>query len=62
MLAFQAPYNLSVEALAVINDKGVYRWTLHVSGEKEITLIGQVEIAEDENAFLVPPQTGVSSV
>jgi hypothetical protein len=42
-------------ALAVVNHNGVYHWTLYVSGDKKITMMGQVEIAEAENAFSAPP-------
>ena len=55
MLTLKMPYNLSVEALAVVNYNGVYHWALYVSGDKEITMMGQVEIAEAEDAFTAPP-------
>ena len=55
MLALKMPYNLAVEALAVVNHNGVYHWALFVAGDKEITMMGQVEIAEAEDSFSVPP-------
>ena len=56
MLALQRPHNIAVESLAVVNHQGVYHWLLKISGDKEITIIGQVELAEAANAFSIPPQ------
>jgi hypothetical protein len=58
MLALQRPHNISVEALAIVNHEDVYHWVLAVSGDKKIRMMGQVEIAEAEDAFSAPPQTG----
>jgi len=58
MLAFQRPHNIAVEALAIVNHEGVYYWQLRVSGNKEFTMMGQVEIAEASDAFFTPPQIG----
>ena len=57
MLELQRPHNISVEALAIINHEGVYYWQLQVSGNKEFTMMGQVEIAEAADVFSTPPQT-----
>lgn len=57
MLAIKRPHNMSVEALAVVDDDGLYYWRLQVSGDKEFTVTGQVEIAEIAEAFSTPPQT-----
>lgn len=57
MLALQRPHNISVEALAVVNREDVYHWLLRVSGDKEITMMGQVEIAEAADAFSTLPKT-----
>jgi hypothetical protein len=56
MLTFQRPHNISVEALSIVNHEGIYYWQLRVSGNKEFTMLGQVEIAEDSDAFSTPPQ------
>jgi hypothetical protein len=58
MLKLQRPHNIAVETLAVVEYRGAYHWKIEISGDKEITIIGQVEIAEDEANFLSPPQTG----
>lgn len=58
ILALQRPHNISVEALAVVNHEGIYHWLLAVSGDKEIRMMGPVEIAETADAFTTPPQTG----
>jgi hypothetical protein len=58
ILAFQRPYNILVEALAIRNHEGVYHWLLALSGDKKFTMMGQVEIAENEDAFSAPPQNG----
>ncbi|HSA98452.1 MAG TPA: hypothetical protein VLF17_05180 [Candidatus Nitrosotenuis sp.] len=57
MLSLQRPYNISVEALAIVNHEGVYHWILAVSGEKDVKMVGQIEIAETDDAFLTPPQS-----
>lgn len=58
MLALQRPHNIAVEALGVVNHEDVYHWLLRLSGDKDITMMGQVEIAEAAEAFSPPPQTG----
>ena len=58
ILALQRPNNILVKALAVVNHEGSYHWILAVSGDKKIRMMGPVEIAEAEDAFSTPPQTG----
>jgi hypothetical protein len=55
IIAIQKPYDISVEALAIINHENTYHWNLVVSGDKEFNILGQVEIAESDDAFLSPP-------
>jgi hypothetical protein len=57
MLALPRPNNISVEALAVVNHESVYHWLLVISGDKKVRFVGQVEIAETEDAFFSPPRT-----
>ena len=58
MLALQRPHNIAVESLAVAIHQDVFHWVLEVSGDKEITMMGQVEIAEAADAFSTSQQTG----
>jgi hypothetical protein len=62
MLAIPTPHNLRVEALTIIihedmfhHQKDVYHWMLQVSGDKEINMLGQVELGETGEAFSPPP-------
>lgn len=52
ILAIQRPYNITVKALAIINREGVYHWIIAVYGDKKLNIMGQIEIAEDNDAFL----------
>jgi hypothetical protein len=54
-LALRRPNNILVEELVIVHGEGVYRWLLEVSGDKKIRMMGQVEIAEAEDAFSAPP-------
>ncbi len=62
MLALRRPGNIAVEKLAVVNHEGVYHWQLQISGDKRITIMGEVEIAETADAFSSPPETGGATV
>jgi hypothetical protein len=62
MLALERPNNVSVEELALVDHEGVVHWQLQVSGDKKLTVIGQMEIAEAADAFVLPPQTGAAAV
>jgi hypothetical protein len=55
MLALPRPGNIAVEKLAVVDYEDVCHWQLQVSGDKRITIMGQVEIAEPADAFSAPP-------
>jgi len=61
MLALDRPHNLSVEALALVDWGGVCHWQLQVAGDKEYTMMGPLEIAEDADRFLPPPQSGTAA-
>jgi hypothetical protein len=54
------PYHLTVEALAIVNHHGVFNWALHVSGEKDVTVMGQVELGEDAGAFTATGSAGAT--
>lgn len=58
ILVLRSPHNMSVEAIAVVNHEGIYHWLLAVSGDKDIRMMGPVELAEPNDAFSIPPQTG----
>jgi hypothetical protein len=57
ILALQRPYNLIVDTLAITRNPKSYDWSLQISGDKKLTMIGQVEIAEAKDAFSNPPNT-----
>jgi len=57
ILALQRPNNLFVEALAIVSHENTYHWLLAVSGDKNLSMTGPVEIAEGEDAFLFPSKT-----
>ena len=57
MLAVERPGNIAVEVLAIVNHEDVYCWSLQVSGDKQITIMGPVDIAEAADAFSAPPET-----
>ena len=61
MLRLKRPHNIAVESLTLVNNQNVYLWQLDVSGDKEITIAGQVELAEDSDAFSTPPQPSNAS-
>ena len=56
MLAYPRPRNIAVEALTITNVEGIYFWLLHLSGEKDISMTGPVDIAEAASAFRSPPE------
>jgi hypothetical protein len=56
MLGIQRPHNITVEALAVVNVQGTYNWVLDISGDKEIKMVGAINLAEPESDFTVPPE------
>jgi hypothetical protein len=55
IFALRRPHRISVEALAIVNHGGVYHWLLEVSGDKNVKMMGQIEIAEAKEAFSPPP-------
>ncbi len=55
ILATYRPHNVYVSALAIVENNGVYNWMLQLRGDKDLRMIGQVEVAEEHDAFLPPP-------
>jgi len=48
------PHDILVEALAIVDFEGAPYWSLTVSGDKGITVMGAVEIGEPQSAFKYP--------
>lgn len=49
------PHNIMVESLTVADWEGALHWVLTLSGDKDdVHVMGQIEIAEGEEAFLTP--------
>lgn len=55
--ATERPYNLAVEALTIVDHNGAYHWGLQTSGDKPVTIMGQVELAEGQDLFAKPPSS-----
>ena len=56
MLALPRPRDILVSGLAVVTHNDVYHWMVFVTGEKDLTMLGQVEIAEGPEHFSPPPE------
>lgn len=52
------PRNIMVESLTIADWEGALHWVLKLSGDKDdVHVMGQIEIAEPEAAFLTLPQS-----
>jgi hypothetical protein len=54
-LALAGPHNMSVKSLAVVDHEGFPHWQLRMAGDKGLTIVGRLEIAEAPDAFSPPP-------